>query len=130
MRRLWLALAIFLSFHLVEAKAQTVSHYKSGALEAGAIAKNTGGALYGFYCTAIAGATAGTCSIMDSATVPSTGAVTPIDSCAFTSAAGCSIYRVIPFRTTNGVVVILSSATTPFTYTTGTATGYLGVDWQ
>jgi hypothetical protein len=98
------------------------------------VAKNAAGNLLGFYCTAITGGTSGFCIAYNGSSVPGTGALTGanvLDTCQIVSASGCSFSRIpasVAYGT--GVVIILSSATTPFTYTTGVITGYLAADVQ
>jgi hypothetical protein len=110
-----------------------VSHAATSALAATLVAKAAAGNLYGFYCNAITGVASGQCIAYNSATAPATGALTGtlvLDSCAFISSAGCSLTHApnsVVFGT--GIVVIISAANNPFTYTAG-ATGFIGVDYQ
>lgn len=87
--------------------------------------------LYGFYCGAIGGGAAGYCATIDATAAPSAGAITPLDFCYFdTTAKGCSLGRQPgpPRYYTHGVVVLITSASSPYTYTTGTATGAMSAD--
>ena len=91
------------------------------------VVKASAGNLYGAYCTGIAGG-AGYMIVYNGTTAPSTGALTAanvLDFAYFNGVAGCAItYSGIPpVNYSTGIVILLSSASTPFTYTTGTVTG-------
>ena len=113
----------------------TMGHASVSALGTSLLVKSLPGRLFGFNCTAITGGAAGYCVAYNSATVPSTGALTGanvLDVCFFAaSAAGCSLSR-IPNSAyyPTGIVILVTSATTPFTYTTGTDTAYISADFQ
>ena len=73
-------------------------------------------------------ATSGYCILYNSTTAPSTGALTPGSVLAFQllPASGYCDWGardVPPIAASTGAVVLLSSAATPFSYTTGTITG-------
>jgi hypothetical protein len=91
--------------------------------------------LSAFGCTAITGGAAGYCVAYNSASVPSTGALTGaqvLDTCQFgTTAVGCSFTRN-PLATeyTLGIVILVTSAATPLTYTTGTDTAFVWADYN
>lgn len=106
----------------------------SASLGTSIIAKNAAGVVFGFYCSGIAGGAPGYCIVYNSATVPTTGALTGanvLDYCYFTGPAGCSLNRTPIGRTASaGVVALISSATSPYTYTTGVLTGGASVDVQ
>jgi hypothetical protein len=116
--------------------ATTITNATSTALETARPAKASAGNLYGFYCTAITGAAAGFCIAYNANATPGTGALTGslvLDSCAFdTTNKGCSLSRLPgpPRNYSAGIVVLCSSAVTPFTYTTGVDTCYISVDYQ
>lgn len=99
------------------------------------LAKSTAGNMYGYNCTAITGGAAGYCVAYDSATVPGTGALTAAsvkDFCYIDSSArGCSL-SYIPMGSAHGsgVVILLTSAATPFTYTTGVLTGAISAAYK
>jgi hypothetical protein len=88
-----------------------------------------------YNCTAITGGAAGFCIGYNGTTAPSTGALTAanvLDFCYFDSTArGCSLAHLnggVTYST--GFVVLITSATTPYTYTTGTDTGAIEGDYQ
>ena len=111
------------------------SHASTTALGTSLVAKASAGSLFGYNCTGIAGAAAGYCIAYNGTTAPGTGALTGanvLDFCYFdTTARGCSLSR-IPLAAAygTGIVILLSSATTPYTYTTGTDTGAISADYQ
>lgn len=99
------------------------------------VIKSSAGNLYDFKCDAIAGAAAGYCIVYNGSSAPSTGSLTAanvLDWCYFgTTAAGCSLSRVpMPINYSTGIVVLISSASTPFTYTTGTDSGGIEADFD
>lgn len=113
----------------------SLSHASVTSLGTSLVLKASAGQLTGFNCTGIAGATAGYCIAYNGTTAPSTGALTGanvLDACYFdTTARGCSLIHVngsIAYST--GIVILMSSATTPFTYTTGTNTGFISGDYN
>lgn len=112
-----------------------LAHIGVTALGNSLVVKQTKGSLAGFNCTGIAGGAAGFCIAYNSASVPGTGALTGaqmIDACYFdTSARGCSLSR-LPLAAfySNGIVILMTSAASPFTYTTGTDTGFISADYN
>lgn len=115
--------------------AFTVSHASTTALAAALSAKTTSGSLLGFNCTSITGAAAGYCVAYNSASTPSTGALTGasvLDFCSFdTTSRGCSLGRApsqVAYST--GIQILVTSAVSPYTYTTGTDTAAISADFQ
>jgi hypothetical protein len=111
------------------------SHSSVTALANNLVAKNAAGTLFGFYCNAIAGGAAGYCIAYNGASAPGTGALTGanvLDACYFdTTARGCSLSRIpIGVAYGTGIVILVSSAVTPFTYTTGVDTAFISADYQ
>ena len=112
-----------------------ITHTSTTALATTLNAKNTSAQLFGFNCTAITGGAAGFCIAYNGATTPSTGALTGanvLDFCYFdTTARGCSLGRAptsAPYSA--GVQILVTSAATPYTYTTGTDTAAISADVQ
>jgi len=119
----------------ITAITATNSHASSTSLGTSLVAKASAGTLFGFYCGAITGGAAGYCIAYNGTAAPSTGALTGanvLDACYFdTTARGCSLSRIpMGVAYSTGVVIILSSAATPFTYTTGTDTAFISADYQ
>lgn len=112
-----------------------VSHASTTALANSLNAKATAGSLVGFNCTAITGAAAGYCVVYNAVTPPSAGALTGtlvLDFCQFdTTARGCSLGRA-PAKVTYsiGMQVLVTSAASPYTYTTGVDTAAISADFQ
>jgi hypothetical protein len=100
------------------------------------VAKGSAGNLLGFYCTAITGGAAGYCVAYNATTAPSPGALTGalvLDVCAFdTGSKGCSLSRIPgpPRNYSTGITILVTSSSTPFTYTTGVDTAYISADVQ
>lgn len=112
-----------------------LSHASVTALGTSLVVKASVGNLNGFNCTAITGGGAGFCIAYNATTVPSTGALTGslvLDSCYFdTTARGCSLAHVNGSTVFSvGIVILVTSAATPFTYTTGTDTAFVSADYQ
>lgn len=110
-------------------------HASSNSLVNNLNVKAAQGFLFGYNCTAITGGSAGFCVVYDSAFTPPAGALTGaqvIDFCYFdTTARGCSLSRIpLGIAYHNGIQVLMTSAVTPFTYTTGTDTGAISADFQ
>ena len=110
-----------------------LAHTSVTSLGTSLVAKAAAGNLNSFNCTAITGGAAGFCIAYNGTTAPSTGALTGanvLDSCYFdTTARGCSLAHIngsVAFST--GIVILVSSAVTPFTYTTGTDTAFISAD--
>lgn len=108
------------------------SHVQSTALETSHVIKASAGTLFGYYCTDIAGSAAGNCIVVNATSAPATGTITGVvDSCYFATAAGCSLNRIpIGISASTGIVILISSAASPFTYTTGTLTGFISGDYR
>lgn len=104
------------------------------ALGTSQVIKASAGNFYGGYCGAITGGAAGYCIVYNGTAAPSTGALTGanvLDFCYFNGTpGGCSINRVIPRNYSSGIVMLISSAVTPYTYTTGTDTGGIVGDYK
>jgi hypothetical protein len=116
-------------------QAVTVSHAATTALGSSLSAKTSAGDLLGFNCTAITGGSAGFCVVVNSATVPATGALTGstvLDFCSFdTTARGCSLGRApAQVAYSAGIQVLVTSAASPYTFTTGTDTAAISADFQ
>jgi hypothetical protein len=71
--------------------------------------------------------TAGFLVVIDSLTTPTTGAtITPLACAALPASGSASInYGQIPESYTTGIIALLTSAATCFTFTSGTITGYM-----
>jgi hypothetical protein len=113
----------------------TVSHASTTALGTSLVGKASPGSLFGFNCSGIAGGAAGYCIAYNGTSAPGTGALTGanvLDFCYFdTSARGCSLSRIpLAASYSTGIVLLLSSAASPYTYTTGTDTGAITIDYQ
>lgn len=101
----------------------------STANEASHIIKTGAGNVYSAYVTN-AGATAGHVIVVDSATVPGTGALTgsTVLDCVTLPASGSVSLNYGPFPPepySNGITIVLSSDTSCFIFTNGTITGYI-----
>ncbi len=112
----------------------TLSHASTTALGTSMIAKGAAGNLASYNCTAIAGGSAGYCIAYNGTAAPSTGALTGslvLDFCYFgATAQGCSLTHMpstIAFS--SGIVILVTSAASPFTYTTGTDTAAIEADY-
>jgi hypothetical protein len=115
--------------------AKAVSHASVSSLGTSLLVKSTGGNLYGFYCTAVTGGAAGYCVAYNSATVPGTGALTGasvLDSCYFNgTSGGCFLSRIpMGVNYSSGIVILATTAATPFTYTTGVDTAFISADYN
>jgi hypothetical protein len=112
-----------------------ISHASTTALANSLTVKTTAGSLLGFNCTAMAGAAAGYCIAYNGASVPATGTLTGanvLDFCYFdTTARGCSLSRIpASVAYSAGIQILVTSATSPYTYTTGTDTAAISADYQ
>lgn len=113
---------------------QALSHVSGASASlTSLVAKASAGNLYAYNCTAVAGATAGFCVAYNGTTAPSTGALTAanvLDFCYFgATAAGCSLSRIpMGVNYSTGIVILVTSAATPYTYTTGTDTAAITAD--
>lgn len=136
MKRLLLVSAAVAALMVGDAIAQQSSqHASSTGLVTSLVAKAAPGSLVGFNCTSVTGAAAGFCVGYNATAAPSTGALTGslvLDYCYFdTSARGCSLNHLPGAVNYNaGIVILMTSAATPFTYTTGTDTGAISADYQ
>jgi len=133
MRRALLAIALWLAPFGVFAQSPGGTFSQSAAAEATHVFKSTGpGNLYTVYATNFT-ATAGYLVVVGSTTVPADGAIVPID-CSPLPALGVGsvVYQAItgPGPVPLGVVVILTSAATCFTKTTGVITGFIKANVQ
>jgi hypothetical protein len=112
-----------------------IGHAATSALGTSLLAKSSAGNLWAVNCSAVAGATAGYCVVYNANSVPSTGALTGsqvLDFCYFgTSGQGCTISHN-PFGAyySSGIVVLVTTAASPYTYTTGTDTAAITVDYK
>lgn len=121
----------------VSTAATALNHSKSAALESSRVASVVAANLYSYSCTAITGTiTAGSSySVAYNANAaPSAGALTAslvLDVCTISASSGCSLGH-LPNGVNYGagIVILLTSAATPFTYTTGTNTGFLSADYK
>jgi hypothetical protein len=114
--------------------AATMTHASTTALGTSLVAKAAAGNLGAFNCTGITGAAAGYCIVYNGTTAPSTGALTGanvLDACSFdTTTKGCSLTRLPnSIAASTGIVILMSSAVSPYTYTTGTDTGLIEADY-
>lgn len=124
------------STQVLSTQPPTILHPVSAGIVSSFIAKASAGALYGYNCTAITGGAAGFCVAYNSATAPvANGPLTAaavLDFCYFdTTARGCSLSHVGLSPTySNGMVIIITTATSPYTTITSVATGAISVDNQ
>jgi len=110
---------------------QAITHVAVAALSSSLIAKAASGSLYGFNCSAITGGAPGYCVAIAAASAPSNGAaITPLDACYFSSVAGCSLLRNLPANYSGGIVILVTSAASPFTDTNTTDTAFISGDVQ
>lgn len=112
-----------------------LSHASTTALGTSLVAKATPGNLYAFNCTGIVGAAAGYCIAYNGTAAPGAGALTGanvLDFCFMdTTAKGCSLSRIpMAANYSAGIVVLISSAASPYTYTTGVLTGAITADFK
>ena len=115
--------------------AFTVLHASTTALAAALSAKTSAGDLMGFNCSGITGGAAGFCVAYNAASTPGAGALTGalvLDFCQFdTTARGCSLGRAPSQVAYNaGIQILVTSAASPYTYTTGTDTAAISADYQ
>lgn len=111
----------------------SLNHNQTSTTASSLIVKASAGNLNGANCTGIAGAAAGYCVVINATTAPTNGAtITPLDACYFdTTPRGCSLAHIngsINFST--GIVVLVTSAASPFTYTSGTDTAFIEADYN
>ena len=113
-----------------------MSHASTTALANNLSVKASAGSLSAYNCTGIAGGSAGYCIAYNGSSTPGTGALTGanvLDFCYFdTTPRGCSLSHIapgaVPYST--GIQILVSSAASPFTYTTGTDTAAISADYQ
>lgn len=112
-----------------------LSHASTTALGTSLVVSATAANLYAYNCSGITGGSAGYCIVYNGSSVPGTGALTGanvLDFCFFgATPQGCSLSR-IPMMVNygTGIVILISTASTPYTYTTGTATGAITADYK
>lgn len=112
-----------------------LSHASTTTLGTSLLANNSAGNLYAYHCDAITGGSQGYCIAYNNATVPSTGALTGskvLDFCTFTAMQPwCALSRIpMSVNYGSGIVILISTAADPYTYTTGVATGAITVDYK
>lgn len=115
--------------------AVAISHANTTALGTSLVAKASAGNLYAFNCTAITGGVAGYCIAYNATAAPSTGALTGslvLDFCYYDATArGCSLSHLnYGSQHSAGIVILVTSAVTPYTYTTGTNTAAVTADYK
>ena len=95
-------------------------HAATGALASNLVLKAAPGALIDAACVGVSSSVAGYCVVINATAAPSSGAaITPLDVCAYPAGAtGCAISRAGAADSySTGVVVLATSAASPFTYT-------------
>lgn len=112
-----------------------LSHASTTALANSLVVKATPGNLYGYNCSGIAGAAAGYCIAYNGTAAPSAGALTGanvLDFCFFDNTGkGCALSRIpMAVNYSSGIVLLISSAASPYTYTTGVLTGGITADYK
>ena len=110
-----------------------LNHVASTTLVSSQVVKTTSGNLGGFNCTAITGGAAGFCVAIAANSAPTNGAtITPLDFCWFdTTARGCSLSRIpSTIAYSNGITILITSAATPYTFTSGTDTAAVSADFN
>jgi hypothetical protein len=111
--------------------AVAIASVVSTSAEASHIIKAAAGNLYSAYAVNLT-STPGYLLVFDAASAPVDGAVTPLDCAPLPASGSASVnYRSgPPKRFATGVVVVVSSAATCFTKTTGTITAFISGDVQ
>lgn len=130
--RIWFILSLLLlCLGLYEAKAQTsLTPIPSTAAESSHILKAAPGRLYSLVATNTT-ATTGFVVVLNATAVPADGAITPVfciqlaPNTATTGSAFLFLSGDRPAAFNQGIVVVLTSATTCFTKTTGVITGHI-----
>ncbi len=112
----------------------TMSHANVASLGASLVAKNSPGNLAAFNCAAITGGAAGFCIAYNATSEPSAGALTGslvLGVCYFdTTSKGCSLTHLPDsIAASVGIVILITTAASPLTYTTGTDTAYIEADY-
>jgi hypothetical protein len=108
-------------------------HAVTPALASALVMKNSAGNLYSVNATAITGGAAGYLVVVNAAAAPANGAaIAPLDFCYFPAgAAGCSLsHGSIPINFPTGIVALITTAPSPYTYTNGTDTAAISGDYQ
>lgn len=112
-----------------------VSHASTTALASSLSVKASSGNLLGYNCTSITGGSAGFCVAYNGSSTPGTGALTGsnvLDFCYYdTTARGCSLSRIpVSVLYSSGIQILVTSAASPYTYTTGVNTAAISADYQ
>lgn len=115
--------------------SDALSHASTTTLGTSLVVSNSDANLYAYNCSAITGGSGGFCIAYNGSSVPGTGALTGanvLDFCFFGSTSqGCSFSRIpMAVNYGTGIVILISTAATPYTYTTGTATGAITADYK
>lgn len=107
------------------------SHAATSGLASSLVVKAIAGNLYNVNCTAITGNAAGYCVVINATSAPTTGsAITPLDFCYAANTGGCSLTHAdIPINYSTGIVVLLTTAASPYTFTSGVDTAAIGADY-
>lgn len=107
-------------------------HAVTGALADSLVIKASAGNFYSVNATAITGGAAGYLVVVNATAAPALGAITPLDFCYFAAGSGgCSLsHGNIPINYSTGIVALITSAATPYTYTTGVDTAAISGDYQ
>ena len=111
--------------------AGTAPVVTSAAAENNHVLKATPGTIYSVYATNLT-ATAGFLVVLDAVSAPSDGAIVPLDCVPLPASGAASIsWQTDPLKTySTGITVVLTSASTCFTKTTGTITGFISGEVQ
>ncbi len=105
--------------------ANGIAPVVSASAEGSHVLKATPGNLYQVYAQNLT-ATAGFLIVLNSTTVPSDGAVTPLAAVNLPANGVAAIdFGVIPSVYSTGITAVVTSATTPFTKTTGVITAFI-----
>ena len=111
--------------------ANANSHAATSALAASFVLKASAGNLYSVNATSITGGATGFLVVVDATSAPANGAITPLDFCAIVSVVGCSLsHGTIPIRYSTGIVALITTAASPYTYTSGVNTAAISGDYQ
>ena len=125
--------AFYDNFVPTSSSSLAVSHAVVSSLGSALVVKASASNLYGFNCTAVNGGAAGYCVAVNASSAPSAATITGVlDACYLAvGAAGCSLERVnFPVAYSTGIVILVTSASNPFTYTTGTDTAFISADFD
>jgi hypothetical protein len=110
------------------ATAQVARPVPSAAASSGIVAKDSSGTITAINVTA--GASAGFVLVLDSATIPSAGAVTPIKCLPLAASAGIHVaFGSAPVQVSKGATVLFSTGANCFTYAVS-ATAFISADVQ